>query len=116
MRPSPAPTATAPTLTTLTIASLLVILFYKGLVPAVPGDVLGLGLARTNVNGRAVSADRLTPGAPVCSAEYAAEIYYALHPADWLELRPNVQFIHQPGGIAAEKDVVVLGLKAAITL
>ncbi|KQS05149.1 porin [Sphingomonas sp. Leaf357] len=91
-------------------------LFYKGLVPAVPGDVLGLGFARTNVNGRAVAADRRTPGAPVRSAEYAAEIYYAIHPADWLELRPNLQLIHQPGGIAAEKDVAVLGLKAAITL
>lgn len=91
-------------------------LFYKGLFPAVPGDVLGFGVARTNINGRARAADRLTPGAPVRSAEYAAEVYYSLHPLDWLELRPNVQFIHQPGGIAAAHDVGVLGLKAALTL
>lgn len=91
-------------------------LFYKGLVPAVPGDVLGFGVARTNVNGRARTADRLVPGTPVRHAEYAAEVYYSIHPADWLELRPNLQYIHHPGGIREAADVGVLGLKAAITL
>ncbi len=91
-------------------------LFYKGLVPAVPGDVLGFAVARTNVNGRAAEADRLVPGTPVRDAEYASEIYYSIHPADWLELRPNVQFIHHPGGVKSANDVGVLGLKAAITL
>jgi porin len=91
-------------------------LFYKGLVPAVPGDVLGFGLARTNVNGRAAAADRRVPGTRVRDAEYAAEVYYSIHPADWLELRPNLQYIHHPGGIREEKDVGVVGMKAAITL
>ena len=91
-------------------------LFYKGLVPAVPGDVLGFGMARTNVNGRAARADRLVRGTPVRHAEYAAEVYYSIHPADWLELRPNLQYIHHPGGIRQADDVGVLGLKAAITL
>ncbi len=91
-------------------------LFYKGLVPAVPGDVLGFGIARTNVNGRAAAADRLVPGTPVRHAEYAAEVYYSIHPAAWLELRPNLQYIHHPGGIRQADDVGVLGMKAAITL
>ncbi|USU11797.1 carbohydrate porin [Sphingomonadaceae bacterium OTU29THOMA1] len=91
-------------------------LFYKGLVPAVPGDVLGFGLARTNVNGRAARTDRLVPGTAVRHAEYAAEVYYSIHPADWLELRPNLQYIHHPGGIRQADDVGVLGMKAAITL
>lgn len=91
-------------------------LFYKGLMPSVPGDVLGIGLARTNVNGRAAEGDRLIPGTPVRHAEYAAEIYYSLHPLDWLELRPNVQWIHNPGGIRSADDATVLGMKAAITL
>ena len=91
-------------------------LFYKGLVPAVPGDVLGVTVARTNVNGRAATADRLVPGTPVRDAEYAAEVYYSIHPADWLELRPNLQYIHHPGGIRVADDVGVLGMKAAITL
>lgn len=91
-------------------------LFYKGLVPAVPGDVLGVAAGRTNVNGRAATADRLIPGAPVRHAEYAAEVYYSIHPIDWLELRPNLQYIHHPGGIREAHDVGVLGMKAAITL
>jgi porin len=91
-------------------------LFYKGLVPAVPGDVLGFGVARTNVNGRAAMADRLVPGTAVRHAEYAAEVYYSIHPADWLELRPNLQYIRHPGGIRQADDVGVLGMKAAITL
>jgi porin len=91
-------------------------LFYKGLVPAVPGDVLGFGVARTNVNGRAAAADRRVPGTRVRDAEYAAEVYYSIHPADWLELRPNLQYIRHPGGIREEKDVGVVGMKAAITL
>ncbi len=66
-------------------------IFYKGLVPALPGDVLGVAEARTNVNGRVARADELVPGTPVRDAEYAAEVYYSLHPIEWLELRPNLQ-------------------------
>lgn len=91
-------------------------LFYKGLVPAVPGDVLGVAVARTNVNGRAARGDALTPGVRARDAEYAGEVYYSVHPLDWLELRPNVQWIHQPGGVKGAKDVGVLGMKAALTL
>ncbi|WP_239017716.1 carbohydrate porin [Sphingomonas aracearum] len=101
--------------TTLTDNQIALGLFYKGLVPAVPGDVLGVAVARTNVNSRAEQTDRLT-GIPARDAEYAAEVYYSIHPADWLELRPNVQWVHQPGGVRAAKDVGVLGMKAAITL
>ncbi len=92
-------------------------LFYKGLVPAVPGDVLGIGVARTHVNGRVAEGQRLDPTRPsVQGSEYAAEVYYSIHPAEWLEMRPNIQFIHHPGGYAQADDVTVLGLKAALTL
>lgn len=91
-------------------------LFYKGLVPGVPGDVLGLAVGRTNVNGRAARADTLLPDTPVRDAEYAAELYYSVTPVPWLELQPNLQLIHHPGGVKTLSDVGVLGLKAAITL
>jgi porin len=90
--------------------------FYKGLLPGVSGDVLGLAVGRTNVNGRAAQADTLVPGTPVRDAEYAAELYYSITPVPWLELQPNVQLIHHPGGVKTLSDVGVLGLKAAITL
>ncbi|WP_294233416.1 carbohydrate porin [uncultured Sphingomonas sp.] len=92
-------------------------LFYKGLVPAVPGDVLGFGMARTHVNGRVADGQRLDPTRPaVQGSEYAAEVYYSVHPAEWLEMRPNVQFVHHPGGYSQANDVTILGLKAAFTL
>ncbi len=89
-------------------------LFYKGLLPALPGDVLGLGIARTNVNARSVRGSPATPGG--LDAEYAAELYYSLHPTGWLELRPNLQGVHHPGGRRRVGDVAVLGLKAALTM
>lgn len=91
-------------------------IFYKGLLPGLEGDVLGLAVGRTNVNGRAADADRLVPGTPVRDAEYAAELYYSLTPVPWLELQPNLQWIHHPGGVRTRGDVGVLGLKAAVTL
>jgi porin len=91
-------------------------IFYKGLLPGLEGDVLGVAIGRTNVNGRAAEGDRLIPGTPVRDAEYAAELYYSLTPVAWLELQPNVQWIHQPGGVRTRGNVTVLGLKAALTL
>jgi len=92
-------------------------LFYKGLVPWRPNDILGFGVARTNVNGRVAKGQELDPARPaVQDAEYASEIYYSVHPTKWLELRPNVQWVHNPGGVHDANDVAVLGLKGAITL
>ena len=90
--------------------------FYKGLVPWIPGDVLGLALARTAVNGRVAAGEAIDPTHPaVQGAEYAEEVYYSIHPRDWLELRPNLQLIRHPGGLRTVNDVSVLGMKTAIT-
>lgn len=101
--------------TSLTDNQVSVGLFYKGLAPSLPGDVIGLAVARTNVNGRIDTADRLA-GKPARDAEYAAELYYSVSPTEWLVVQPNVQWIHQPGGVKNAKDVGVLGLKFALTL
>jgi len=74
-------------------------------------------VARTHVNGRVADGQRLDPTRPaVLGSEYAAEVYYSIHPAEWLEMRPNVQFVHHPGGYSQVDDVTILGLKAAFTL
>jgi porin len=41
---------------------------------------------------------------------------YALHATHWLMLRPNFQYIHQPGGVINRTDDIVLGLKAIVSL
>jgi porin len=93
-------------------------LFYRGLVPSLRGETLGLALGRTNVNGRVARGQRLDPTRPDVQdgAEYAAELYYSVQPLDGLELRPNIQWIVDPGGVKSAHDVGVIGLKAAVTL
>lgn len=66
---------------------------------------LGVGAARTHLNAR-------NPG----MAEHAIEVFYSLHPFPWWILRPNAQLIHDPGGVETARPVVVLGLKALVTL
>jgi len=93
-------------------------LFYRGLVPRLRGEVLGIAVARTNVNGRVARGQRLasTAGRIQDGAEQAAELFYSIQPLEGLELRPNVQWIRHPGGVKHADDVGVVGLKAAITL
>ena len=74
-------------------------------------------VGRTNVNGRFARGQELDPAHPEPQkAEYASELYYSAHPFSWLELRPNVQYIHNPGGRSDKKDIGVLGLKAGLIL
>jgi porin len=90
--------------------------WWKGVIPALPDDVLGIGVARTHVNSLVAYGDSLAGATSLPDAEYAAEIYFSLHPFDWIEMRPNLQLIHNPGGIKSAQDVSIIGLKAGITL
>ena len=95
-------------------------LFYTGPLASRPADELGFGIGRTHVNNRVGEVERLQnalsfAAGPVAvqSSEYEAEIYYNFGVTRWLNLRPNVQYINQPGGIARASAQVVLGLKLA---
>ena len=90
-------------------------IFEKGILPWFTEDVLGLALARTHVSARVGRSERLQ-GQEEQSAEYAAEVYYGFHPYSWLEVRPNLQWIHHAGGLRSARDVGVVGLKSALTL
>jgi porin len=90
--------------------------WWKGIIPALPDDVLGIGVARTHVNSLVADNDSLAGARSLPDAEYVAEIYFSLHPFDWIEMRPNFQIVHNPGGMKNAQDVGVLGLKAGITL
>lgn len=90
--------------------------FYKGPFANHPEDAIGFGIARSRVNDRIAEGQRLDPtGPPVQHSEYAAELYYSLHPSPWLVLRPNIQYYRYPGGLDGRKDVTVAGLKASVT-
>ncbi len=55
-------------------------------------------------------------GWPVQQSEYVCEIYYKLHTMPGIYIQPNIQYIHNPGGITRNKDVVISGLKLSVRL
>ena len=94
-------------------------LVYKGPFDARPKDEIGLAAGWTHVNDRVAKGQRLQNEAglgpvSVQNAEYAFELYYGLQATDWMMARPNIQYVHLPGGTRHNDDVVVLGLKTSI--
>jgi porin len=103
--------------TSVTDNQIAVGVFWKPPIKSLPDDVLAFAVGRTNVNGRITRGQKLDPTHPdPQKAEYAAELYYSAHPTHWLEMRPNLQYIHHPGGRSGAHDIGVLGLKAGVTL
>ncbi|MGA2553084.1 MAG: carbohydrate porin [Burkholderiaceae bacterium] len=94
-------------------------LLYKGPLAARPQDDLGIAVGRTHVNSRVADGESLENAIddlalPVQGSEYPIELYYTFNATPWLALRPNIQYIAQPGGTTQNRDVVVLGLKASV--
>ncbi|WP_346796781.1 carbohydrate porin [Halomonas sp. Bachu 37] len=97
---------------------------YKGPFDARPKDDFGIGLAWANVNEhydtymrRDASGGQASPGPrPAQSEEYNAEIYYGFHVADWLVLRPNLQYVIHPGGVNDTDNALVGGLMVEANL
>jgi porin len=94
-------------------------LFYGGPFSSRPEDEIGFAIGRTHVNSRVANVETLQNNLGlgpigVQSSEWAGEVYYNVHPAAWLDLRPNVQYVRHPGGIDRSTDDVVAGLKLAI--
>lgn len=77
-------------------------LVYTGLMDARPQDDIAVGIARINMN------DDLNDGR---SEEIDSEIYYGLHAANWLTIRPNLQYIRHVGGYKNGENVWVGGVK-----
>ncbi len=105
---------------TATIDQLITLgLFYTGPFDARPQDDLGFAVGRTHVNSRVADAQSAQNAAglgpvSVQHSEYPVELYYSFNVAQWLTLRPNLQYIFRPGGTSDNTDVVVAGLKASI--
>jgi porin len=93
--------------------------FYAGPFASRPADEIGLALGRTHVNSRIAAVEGQQDAAGlgpvgVQSSEYVGEIFYSAHATKWLEVRPNIQYVHQPGGIAHNTDDVIVGLRLSV--
>jgi porin len=96
-------------------------LLYKGPFDSRPADELGFAVGRTHVNSRIANVEieqnATNPGSVnVQGYEYVTEVFYAVHVTRWLDLRPNVQYVAQPGGIARNTNDVIVGLRVTAGL
>jgi porin len=86
--------------------------FYAAPFASRPNDHVGIGFARTDYNPRAAEAIGLAqPGAALPRAEYGNEIYYSGPVLPWLTVRPDLQYIRDPGGYRKQAAVVVVGAR-----
>ncbi len=93
--------------------------FYTGAFGSRPDDKIGIAVGRTHVNSRITAVesaqDASQPGlVGVQTSEYVGEVFYSLQASKWLELRPNVQYVRQPGGVSQNTDDVIVGLKLSV--
>lgn len=99
-------------------------LFWTGPLPARSQDDLGVAVGRVRVNSKVTEGEVLynaqvatllnLPAEPVQHAEYPMEIYYSVNITPAITLRPNIQFIHAPGGVDDRANVLVLGLHSSV--
>lgn len=95
---------------------------YAGPFDARPQDAAAIGFSEMHVNpalsknqqlhNTVNSLDDYNDPAfqPVQHAEYAAEIHYDFRLTPWLMVRPNIQYLANPGGVYEVDDATVVGL------
>lgn len=101
---------------------------WKGLFDARPQDEIGVGAARIHINSdytHMLRAENRTSGVsdyhnpaylPIQEgAEYNYEVYYNVHVTNWLQVRPNLQYIAAPGAVSKVDDAFVGGLSANLS-
>ena len=100
-----------------------IMLVYKGPFNARPKDDVGIGAARLHVNDDVKKNAELRNGSngvsdydnalfsPIRETEYNFEINYGFHVTNWLTVRPNLQYVVQPGGVDKVDNALVAGLK-----
>lgn len=95
-------------------------LFYTGAFQARPLDEIGFAVGRSHVSELVRQGQILrnaTPGltdVPLLGSEYPIELYYSVNFGKAVSIRPNVQYVINPGGTSANRDVLVVGLKSVL--
>lgn len=96
-------------------------LLYRGPLGRRPADEIGLAVGETHVNPRIAEVQRLQNAAglgpmAVQTSEWVSELFYSVHLRGWLDVRPSIQYVAQPGGVARKRSDVIAGLRLAINL
>lgn len=92
-------------------------IFYAAPFASRPDDEIGVGLARTDYNDRAAAALSFAQsGAERPNAEYSTEIYYSYSLTPWLNVRPDLQYIFNPGGYSDRAPALIFGARTDVVL
>jgi porin len=96
-------------------------LTYTGPLRSRPQDDIGFGVGATHVNSRIawseelqnLAGQNLVGFSPVAvqGTEYSMELYYTYRPLAGLQVRPNIQYVIDPGGTSAKPNALLFGLK-----
>lgn len=89
-------------------------LVYKGAFDARPKDEIAFGVGRISINDNvndARIANNTVDARGLQSEEYDAEIYYGFHAANWLTIRPNVQYVRHVGAYKNGENAWIGGIK-----
>jgi porin len=78
---------------------------YRGLISGRDDDVTGLGVFHVSLSGRIQSVEERY-------SETAIELFHLIQLTDSLSLKPDLQYIANPGGDG--RDAIVVGLRMAI--
>jgi len=89
---------------------------YTGPLSWRPHDDIAFAVGTTHVNNRVAKAEArenaLGPGrVGVQGSEYVFELDYTVRPIEGLLIRPNVQYVLDPGGTGQKTNNIVFGLK-----
>jgi porin len=99
---------------------------YKGPFAVRPKDDIGFGFSRVNINDARADYQRLVnqinqvvdyydPNySPVQHAEYAIELHYTYIASPAVTLRPNIQWLKDPGGVKEIETAKVFGLTMSV--
>ncbi len=72
-------------------------------------DYLGLGVSRAGLSDQ--------PGAGFTTAtETAIELFYGFAPAPWMRVKPDLQYVMNPGGDATRDDAWIATLRATVSI
>ncbi len=89
-------------------------LSYQGTFAGRDLDTVNVGWVAADINRRLVEHERLT-GKPIQSAtEHLLEINYGVVLARWLSLKPAVQYVIDPGGVASRPNAWVFVLQTKV--
>ncbi|WP_151801625.1 carbohydrate porin [Acinetobacter guillouiae] len=83
---------------------------YIGFLNPHPNDIIGVALNRVDVSDRYSQAHQIINK----GTEYNVELNYSYFPMKWLMLRPNIQYVINPGATNYVDNALVFGLSSKI--